>query len=234
MAMKWRLLKKRGFTLVELLVVIAIIAILAALLFPAIQGALTKGKMIRTMSNGKNIYQSVFAAAVDAEVTGEVAPWPKFTSTGNANAPSAVFKTSTGWIAWLVTNEIIATDMSFFSGPGLISSTALVSSVSDATWTETNNAWNVVAGTSDSTADSTPFLFTRNLAYAQSGDSLGDEFGSGGTTNYPLQPMDPYGRKGLVLINKGGAGFTVRQRAMDTSFNTVGATNSVLTPYETL
>jgi prepilin-type N-terminal cleavage/methylation domain-containing protein len=231
MAMKWRMMKNRGFTLVELLVVIAIIAILAALLFPAIQGALTKGKMIRTMSNGKNIYQSVFAAAVDSEVTGEVAPWPKFDAT--ENAPSGVFKTSTGWIAWLVTNEIISTDMSFFSGPGLTPSTALVSSVNSANWTETNNAWNVVSGMSDSTPDSVPFLFTRNLAYANTGDQLGDEIGSGGSTNYPLLNDNPYGRKGLVMINKGGAGFTVRQRAMDRAFNTAGATNSVLTPYET-
>jgi len=230
MAMKWRILKNRGFTLVELLVVIAIIAILAALLFPAIQGALTKGKMIRTMSNGKNIYQSVFAAAVDAEVTGEPSPWPKYNST--ENAPAATFETSTGWLAWLVTNEILSTDMSFFSAPGLTPSTALVISVSILSWSETNNAWNVVAGTSDSTADSTPFLFTRNLQYDPSGVGLDDL--ASGTTNYPLSNVDPYGSKGLVMINKGGAGFTIRQRAMGTSFNTVGATNSVLTPYVSL
>ena len=63
-----RQIRKRGFTLVELLVVIAIIAILAALLFPAIQGALTKGKQIQTLNNGVNIYKAVFASAVTSAV----------------------------------------------------------------------------------------------------------------------------------------------------------------------
>lgn len=46
---------RQGFTLIELLVVIAIMAILAALLFPSIAGAIDRAKIAKCMSNLRQI-----------------------------------------------------------------------------------------------------------------------------------------------------------------------------------
>jgi prepilin-type N-terminal cleavage/methylation domain-containing protein len=220
MSMLWRKIKKRGFTLVELLVVIAIIAILAALLFPAIQGALTKGKMIRTMSNGKNIYQAVFAAAVEAEVTGDTPPWPSYGAATVEN--NGVFQNSTHYFGWMATNEILTADMSFYAAPGLMPSSATADNPTN--FISSNNAWVVTCGISEGTADSVPFLFTRNLFGANSGVALDT------ITPYTLTNYNPYQLKGLVLLNKGGAGFTLKTKQLSGSFNSTGADNEVIHP----
>lgn len=57
--------KQQGFTLIELLVVIAIIAILAALLFPAITGVLKKGKTTTAQTEVKSIESALNAYYTD-------------------------------------------------------------------------------------------------------------------------------------------------------------------------
>ena len=59
--------RTRGFTLIELLVVIAIIAVLAALLIPAMQQALSAARQAYCMSNIRQIYTGFVLYSNDHE-----------------------------------------------------------------------------------------------------------------------------------------------------------------------
>ena len=72
---------KNGFTLIELLVVIAIIAILAAILTPAVSGALLKAKESKKMSNYRQLGVANNLYATDND--GNTCPAYDATKTGS-------------------------------------------------------------------------------------------------------------------------------------------------------
>jgi prepilin-type N-terminal cleavage/methylation domain-containing protein len=81
-----RIVKSRGFTLIELLVVIAIIAILAAMLLPALAKAKAKAYRISCVNNNKQLALGIIMYCNDNR---EFFPWPNW---GNDPAAPA------GWL----------------------------------------------------------------------------------------------------------------------------------------
>lgn len=164
---------KQGFTLIELLVVIAVIAILAAILVPAVTKVITDAKWTEMKSNGKNLYTSVYADAIDANIVG----FPNGTSNGGSTylyfkelAAEGPINTST---------KVLAATPDFVSGPGredAIQWNALLAK---------NVAWQVAVGPAsgtttfdESTDAGTPFMISCNWA----GTTIAADTAAAGTT----------------------------------------------------
>ncbi len=165
MNMKGHKSKLKGFTLVELLVVIAIIAVLAALLFPAIQGVLMRGRATGLASDGRQIYTAIFSHMTDpARMAGGALEfgYPR----EGTEEDDFEFSTSTDFFRFLVEQNVMSVTFDFFGAPGL----RRPDNPDDpASFEEQHNAWKVVANLRERSRDSLPFVYTRNMTMTYDG-----------------------------------------------------------------
>lgn len=199
-----RTMKRRGFTLIELLVVIAIIAILAALLFPGVQGAINRARLTNLANNGRQLYTAMFAKMMSPEV---VSGAVNFTYPDSTN-----YTTSTLYWEYMVTNKLINVDFSFFAGPGV----PQIKGSDPAQFTGANNAWSIVGNLTESEQDTLPMFFTRNLNITAVNES-------------PINSSKLTGEmsvKGIIMVSKGGGANIIEPDALSTNtFN--GGTNAL-------
>lgn len=185
--------RNSGFTLIELLVVIAIIAMLAAILVPAVNKALDSAAMVQTVSNGSNIYKSAFAGQMDDYVISGSAAWPAVDA-NDGYSPS----TSTDYFINLVTSEVMSVSYDFFSAKGL-----KAYKTSDySQFKSDGNAWKLVLGL-EKCREGFPFLFTRNADV--SGSSMPKD-----EDKITLKKEAPFQEKGMVAVLKGGSAFSLK------------------------
>lgn len=194
--MKTKMKNRQGFTLIEMLVVIAIIALLAAILVPAVTGALENANRTRALANGRSIFQQIFAADLDDVLHATEDYWPSATHVEN-------FTTSTAYFVWLMDEdrEVLKRDFAMFSATGIPAFSG------DGDLVAANNTWTVTKGANKGSSSSTPFLVTRNIdvavtALIKSEDEI-------------IPKGVPYQDRALVVIRTGGGGEALQKKALN-------------------
>ena len=188
----------KAFTLVELLVVISIIALLVAIVLPAINKALVRSRAAALSMNAKSMYTSALARDTGMVYVSSIS-WPQSTGT------SFNFQNSTDYFEWLVTNDVMSVNYSFFAAPGVPSATRAED------WGADRNAWCIVADISEGSAETLPVIFTRNLDINNLQEAAPNTLtaGQGGRVSILDPTKRPFGDRALAFVNYGGAAFAL-------------------------
>ena len=176
-----------AFTLIEMLVVISIIVVLASFAVPAVISGLTKGQMVGTLNNARQLFLAGQQMALDGSTNGDT----------NLNWPggySPALATLQDYCNKLVQGDYLkAADLpKILSAPGATCTATSTTSgsppVTTVTLSGTKSALKVYPVT-DANNSNTVFATTSNYVY---------------DTAFGASPPNPYGDKGFVVIRKGG------------------------------
>jgi prepilin-type N-terminal cleavage/methylation domain-containing protein len=209
--------KLSAFTLIELLIVIAIIGILATLMFPAINGALNKANGVKLGNNGANIVKSILSTNIDLEQMSKASIWPT-----KGDGGSSDYSDANTYFAYLMDNEYLdGISYSMFAGGG-------VAAAQDKDKLKTEgNVWNVLANV-DNADDAIPFLWTRNLGLADSDITGASPDKSVNWKSKLSSDIKPFGDVQVVLVRKGGAMQTIRNKYLFSDEFMGGTTNDAV------
>ena len=224
---RWRQRKSNGFTLIELLVVVAIIGILAALLFPAIEGALTKAKALRVGNNGRQVHLGVFDENLSLDQLDLPLIWPiSQPNVADGYTPAFVqaCQSSTEYLKYIYEQGIVkGIDLSFFAAPGITPATDTNN------FQAANNAWCVTLDMDDDTPAGVPFLFTKNFNFTGGTIDTLDETGE------PLESGDasnrmPFKGKVGVVVTKGGRVLILQEKFLRDNQNSTKLGKELFNP----
>lgn len=177
---RFKKLKANSFTLVELLVVISIIGVLAGLATPAMTKALDKGKQTTDVSNGRQLYTLLFAAAND-----DVEGGYYFFGTNALGKTTSVDAFNA-----LISAGQFPYSRKILAGTGV----PIDKKTGDATINATNLFWGCTVGLTTSDDATIPLLYSfgthcKNMLK---------------TNDITLDPTGGWKDKGAVIVNVGG------------------------------
>ena len=205
---------KSGVTIIKLVVTVVIIGVLAAILFPIVEGTVGRAKAARLGQKGREIYISIFDENVLKTALNEASIYP-----GSATGSSNYYPTSTAFLKDTIDKGYIKNvDFSFFSAPEM----AVHASTNSSGFEASHNAWCITADIDEKTLSSVPFLFTRNI-HVEANNLAGAP---------SLNPGEkPFGNKLAVVVTKGGIVRIIPgEKFNQNTFNPTEAAYPVLRP----